>query len=204
MHLKRILCAGLCAALCAALAGCSGTAESSSAAESSAVSAVSSEPEAESSRFVPAPDLIPSTPEAGSSLAPDSFEALFSQNPIDKKYDEDYSYASSFSMMQQACDDAARNWKNMVDTAYRAALKALPDEEKNALTQEQDDWLSETENRIDVIRQESGDDNEGILSAAKEIVLVYRDRAMELCRLKFEADGTLPEFPDAEALDPAG
>lgn len=202
-NLRKYLCAGLCLALAATMAACSGETEktpSSSQAESSAVSVVSSEPEPESSRFVPAPDLIPSTPEA-SGVESDGFEDEFSQNPIDKKYDEDYSYATSFFMMQQACDEAAGQWEAMVDTAYNAALKAAPEEKRDALRQEQQQWQAELSNRIKNIRAEAGESNEGILTAAKQIVLVYRDRAKELCRIKYEADGELPPFPgEGEAV----
>lgn len=196
-NLKKYLCAGLCLALAAAMAGCSGETEktpSSSLPESSAVSAASSEPEAESSRFVPAPDLIPSTPDA-SGAETGGFEEEFSQNPIDKKYDEDYSYATSFSMMRQACDEAAKRWETMVETAYNAAMEATPEEERYLVRQEQEQWRLELDDRIDTIRAEAGEDNEGILTAAKQIVLLYRDRAMALCRIKYDADGELPEFP---------
>lgn len=204
-NLRKYLCAGLCLAFAAAMAACSGETKtpSSSQSESSAASTIFSEPEAESSRFVPALDLIPSTPDASGAEA-DSFEAEFSQNPIDKKYDEDYSYATSFSMMRQACDEAAKQWRDMVETAYNAAMEAIPEEERYLVRQEQEQWQLELDDRIDTIRAEAGEDNESILTAAKQIVLLYRERAMELCRIKYETDGSLPEFPSSDSADPVG
>jgi len=204
-NLKKYLCAGLCLALAAFMAACSGETEktpsssqaSSGQPESSAVSSAPSEPEAESSRFVPAPDLIPSTPESSGAEA-DGFDGEFSQNPIDKQYDEAYSHATSFSMMRQACDEAAKQWKAMVDVAYNAAMGAIPEEDQSALRQEQEQWSAGLNSRIETVRAEAGDDNEGILTASKQIVLIYRDRAMALCRVKYEADGELPEFPGEE------
>ncbi|WP_369298522.1 hypothetical protein [uncultured Neglectibacter sp.] len=155
-------------------------------------SAVSATPEPESSHFVPAPDLI-STP---SGIEEGTFEYAFSQNPIDKKYDADYSLASSLSMMRQACNQAARNWKNMVDVAYAAALEVTPEDDQSALVQQQTEWEMDLDSRIEEIREEAGDSNEGILTSARQVVLLYRDRAMTLCRIKYEADGALPDFPD--------
>ncbi len=192
---QKLLCAWLCLALAVFLAACDGKTEtpsSSSLPESSAASSEPSVPEPESSRFVPADDLIPSS----AATEEDPFLLAFSQNPIDKQYDKDYSLATSFSMMRQTCDEAARRWKNMADIAYQAALQAAPEEDRAALEQEQDEWLNELDGRIESIRSEAGDSNEGILSSAKQVVLLYRERAMALCRVKYEADGSLPEFPD--------
>ena len=185
-------------ALCLAfsMAACEETEETSTSVPEESSEIVSSEPVSEpeeSSHFVPAPDLI-STPD---NVEEGSFEDLFSQNPIDKKYDSDYSLAMSFSMLRQACDVAARNWKNMVDAAYQAAMEAIPESEQSTLKQEQNEWEMSLDAQIDAIREEAGeDDTNGVLSAAKQVVLLYRERAKELCRIKFEADGTMPEFID--------
>ncbi len=201
--LKRTLCAclGLCTALC--LTACEKQEEpapSSSVPVSSAPSEASSQPEAESSRFVPAPDLIPSSSSVGET---DPFEEEFSQNPIDKKYDADYSLASSFSMMRQACDEAAGRWESMVETAFTGAMEVLPEEEQSALLEAQDKWRVKAADDIAAIRKENGDSNEGILTSSKQIVLLYRERAKELCRIKYDADGALPIFPDPDEPTPA-
>lgn len=196
--LKKLLCAGLCLALTAGLAACEKEEEpsssSSSQPESSAVSPAPSEPEPESSRFVPAPDLIPNS----GVEEDDPFELVFSQNPIDKKYDADYSVASSFSLMHRACDDAADAWKRMVKTAFQSALEVTAESDREALRAEQNDWEEELSDRLRAIREDAGDGNEGILTAARETVLVYRDRVKALCRIKFEGDGSLPDFPDPD------
>lgn len=191
--LKKFLLLALCPALLFGLAACTGGPEQvSSDLPESSLAPVSSEPPAESAWFVPAKDLIPDSPEEGA----EGFEADFSQNPIDKAYDESYAQAMSFSAMRQACDEAAQRWRDMVDLSYDAALELLSGEEREALRDEQSLWLSEIEGRVKKIWEEAGDHNEGILNASKEIVLTYRQRAMELCRVKYEQDGTLPDFPE--------
>lgn len=190
--LKRALLLALCPVLLSGLFACSGEKEpESSGLPESSLAPISSEPPVESTWFVPAKDLIPDSPEEGTQ----GFEADFSQNPIDKAYDESYAQAMSFSAMRQACDEAAQRWRDMVDLSYDAALALLSGEERESLRDEQSLWLSEIEGRVATIREEAGDHNEGILNASKEIVLTYRQRAMELCRVKYEQDGTLPDFP---------
>lgn len=156
------------------------------------------ESEPESSWFVPADDLIPSAPQEGEA---EGFEAAFSQNPIDKAYDQAYELASSFSMMRQACDEAAGNWLDMVDISYDAALAVLSGDERKALQEEQDVWKDEVNDQIATLREENGDSNTGILSSGRAIVLLYRQRAMELCKIKYDIDGELPSFPgEGEAV----
>ena len=187
----------LALALCLCLTGCKETEEVSTSVPEESSELVSSEPESEpeeSSHFVPAPDLI-STP---GDIEEGSFEDLFSQNPIDKKYDKDYSLAMSFSTLRQACDTAARNWRNMVDAAYQAALEVTEEKEQGALMQAQTEWEMALDGEIDRIREEADDSNDGIIAAAKEVVLLYRERAKELCKIKFDIDGTLPAFIDPE------
>ena len=151
----------------------------------------------------PFPHIIPPDPETASKIErePDSFEARFSQNPIDKAYDEEYRQAMSFSMIRQACDTAARRWKAMVEASYNQALAVTTDTGKIAkLKEEQANWEEICENRVQIIREEAPEPNEGLLTAAREIVLLYRDRATELCRVYFDATGELPEFPAEEAV----
>lgn len=204
---KKYLLTALCLALTLSLAGCAGDeVESSSLPESSdtsTVSEVSSAAEEESSTFVPADDLI-STASSVTEGVTEGFDYEFSQNPIDKQYDKDYSLAASFSMMRQACGDAVKRWDTMIGIAYDAALAALPESERPALMEEQDKWLSDLSIRLDNIHKNTAEDNESILAAEKEIVLPYRSRAMQLCKIKYDIDGSLPDFPSGEDLQPAG
>lgn len=188
--------AALCCALALSMAACS-NAEPSSEVSSQVSSAPSSAVESsqpESSQFVPPDDLIPTEsvkPEA------EDFETVFSQNPIDQQYDKDYGQAASFSMMRQACNTAAKSWENMIDVAYRAAMDAVSEEERAKLQEEQDLWADELDGKIEEIRAAAGDDNEGVLDSARQIVLLYRERAKELCKLKYDVDGELPAFETA-------
>ena len=199
--IRLLACAGLCAAMVFSLAACADT-ENSSLVSSQAPSTpsssapVSSAPE--SSEFVPAEDLIPSEePTSGT----EDFETAFSQNPIDQKYDDDYAIASSFSMMRQACDTAAKSWKNMIDTAFRAAMDNLSGEERTKLQDEQDLWAEELDGKIEQIRAEAPDTNEGVLDSSRQVVLLYRERAKALCKVVYDSTGELPAFESAPADD---
>lgn len=190
---KRWLSAALCAAMILNLAACEQK-ETPSGVSSQVPAPSSSAPESsapESSEFVPSEDLIPS--EAPSSGAED-FQTAFSQNPIDKQYDDDYAVASSFSMMREACDTAAKSWKNMIDTAFRAALDTLTGDDRTALQDEQNQWADELDQKVEQLRADAGDTNDGILESSRQIVLLYRERAMELCKVVYDATGELPAF----------
>ena len=133
--MKRILCTVLAGLLCLSLlAGCQ-----QNPPEPAPTPVPSAAPTAEPTLepaptpiptpFVPAEDLIPTPTPAPESTepAPDDggFEEAFSQNPIDKAYDEDYRRAMSFSMMRQACDTAARRWREMADIAYEVTAEDI-------------------------------------------------------------------------------
>lgn len=205
-NLKKYLFAALCLTAAISLAACGSETdditESSSQVESSAVSAVSSQPEV-SSTFIPADDLISTAPEVTDG-ATEGFEYEFSQNIIDKQYDEDYSMATSYSMMRQACGDATDRWENMIEIAYAAAVEATPEDEQHTVIEQHQQWLAELDDKLDEIHKNAGDDNEGILTAEKEIVLLYREHAKELCKIKYDIDGTLPDFPTDEEMTPLG
>lgn len=190
------------AAMICAMAACEteqvSSLESSSQPSSAPSSSMAESSAPESSEFVPAEDLIPS--EAPVSGAED-FQALFSQNPIDKQYDADYEVAASFAMMRQACDTAAKSWKNMIDVAYQSALEAASGEQRTRLQEEQSEWAQSIDEEIEQLRADAGDTNEGILESSRQIVLLYRQRAMELCRVKYDIDGELPPFESAPEDD---
>ncbi len=205
--MKPLLCALLALSLCLGLGACQEQpkpAPSSSSSEAEATPtptpAPTPTPEPASSIFIPAPDLISLDPETQTKIyqEPDSFEAQFSQNPIDKQYDEDYSRASSFSMILMACDDAARRWKTMTESAYQACLTVLEQAEQAALREQQAQRQLDLEAAVQVLRQGDDGTNESKVSIARQTVLLYRDWAKALCETYFNAAGKLPEFPDSE------
>ena len=199
---KALACAALCAGLVLSMAACENT-ENSSLVSSEAPSAPSSSAPAssmpESSESAPSSDG-PVSSESPSTGAED-FEAAFSQNPIDQKFDDDYSVASSFTMMRKACDTAAKSWKNMIDTSYREALETVSGEERTKLQEEQDQWADELDGKIEQLRADAGDSDEGVLESSRQIVQLYRERAMALCKAVYEATGELPAFETAPADD---
>lgn len=194
---KKSFCVGLCLALSASLAACSqeeDAASGSSLPSTPTPSAVSSTLESEgpeSSQFIPSEDLIPSQPaEEGE----EAFHELFSQNPIDQKYNADYAAAVSFSMMRQACDEAAESWKAMALTAYQKAASTVSGDELSQLQSRQDLWERETEQQVSKLREDAGSDPGAMLNAARQIVLLYRGRAEELSKIVYSATGGLPSF----------
>ncbi len=68
------------------------------------------------------------------------------------------------------------------------------------------DWDANLDGEIEKIRAEAEErgTNEASLSAAKEIVLLYRRRVMALCEVKFEAGGALPAFPEGDEVSAVG
>lgn len=192
--LKKAVCLVLCLILLSGLWACEEEKElPSSSTPVSTPAPVSSAPEPASSSawFSPSQDLLPSAPPEGST----GFEAEFSQNPIDREYDRAYGEALSASMMRQACDEAAASWKGMVETAYQSLLPLLSEDEQAKLLQEQDSWDHSAAEELKSIQEEAGEGTEGALKAAQQTVLFYRQRAMELCKLKYDIDGELPPFP---------
>lgn len=193
--MKRILACLLCLALCLALAACQDQEEPSPSQEESSASAAPTQepaPTPSPTPFVPAADLIPAE-----TAEPGTFAYAFSQNPIDKLYDAEYALATSARMMQAACENAAANWQQMVEDSYAAALSAVSASQTASLREEQAAWLQSAEAReITAAANLDPDDDEAILSAAKERVLLYRGRAKELCQLVYDATGSLPDFPD--------
>ncbi len=144
----------------------------------------------------PAPTATP-TPEPESSLPVGDFDTEFEENPIDQQYQESLSLATSYTIMQQACDQAAANWKRMIDVAYDTAQRALSGEDLEQVQAEQEQWEAELDGKVDALRALSGDSPDSAITTAQEIVGLYRQRARELCQACYQVTGQMPDFEAA-------
>lgn len=158
--------------------------------------ASSSQPESQESQASEPVSSEISTPDNS-----EGFEALFSQNPIDLKFDSDMAIASTENRMIQACDAAAKSWQDMIDTSYRAALEAADGEKQAVLQAEQVQWADNLDAEIAKLQEATDDTQAGALETAQQIVQIYRDRVKELCKSVFDDTGSLPEFPVASEDD---
>ena len=142
----------------------------------------------------PAPTATPApTQEPVSSQPAGDFDALFAENPIYDRLEEDLLDASSTTRIQQAYDNAIRLWQQLIDTAYSDSQQVCPAEEAAQIQQEQEAWESSLDGEIETIRQDYSAEP---LSAYPVILELYRQRAEDLCRAVYNAIGELPAFPD--------
>ena len=150
----------------------------------------------------PTPTASPTpTPEAEEPLAseaePGSFDALFAENPLYDKLEEDLLLASSSTLIQQAYSNAVSLWQEAISLALKATQEVCPQDQAQKIAQEQAEWEAGLEGETEAIRQEYEGD---ALSSYPVILELYRSRAEELYRAAYEASGEMPPFPDVEAV----
>ena len=185
----------------------------SSREESSAVSSENSKPESSSQASSEAPsssEAAPSTPQkptvtdddssAGTEYLPsietgsENFQKAFAGNAIDSQFELEYSRSTSATLMVQACNDAAQRWKNMIDVAYQSVLDLSDDGQRESVKETQDQWAAVLDQKLQEIRDDAGDGADAPLEIARGAMLLYRERAAELCSIQYANDGTLPSF----------
>lgn len=121
------------------------------------------------------------------------FDRRFAENPIDGPFQFNYLLCSSTASMAAVCEETAGQWKNVIDTAYRAAMALADDAGRQTLKAEQDRWAAGLEDSLAAIESGPGDEFEKPLEALQ----LYRQRAAELCKAKYDLDGELPPFEGA-------
>lgn len=121
------------------------------------------------------------------------FDRRFAENPIDGPFQFNYLLCSSTASMAAVCEETAGQWKNVIDTAYRAAMALADDAGRQTLKAEQDRWAAGLEDRLAAIESGPSDEFEKPLEALQ----LYRQRAAELCKAKYDLDGELPPFEGA-------
>ncbi len=188
----------LCALLCAC-AGTSQTSESPSTSPSPSPSMTGApeptpRPESESS---PEEEAGVSENHSGMLPAPEvgsrEFVEEFLLNPIDAQFEEGMSLASSVAEMLEVCTDVSEKWNAQIDSMYTQLVAEDADPEvAERITESQAKWLSEQEDALAEIR-EAVDENDSMspLSAAENVMLYYRARAIELCAEFYAQTGSL-------------
>ncbi len=127
-------------------------------------------------------------PEVGSN----AFAVEFIGNPIDKKYDLDMEDASSNSAMSAACSEAAKSWKAQIDAAYMQIIDSADAGTVEKVKAEQESWIDAQNDSLQEIRNSvDEEDAMAAVTVAREIMLYYRSRAIELCAVLYEIDGQL-------------
>lgn len=202
----KLLAVGLCAALLAFSAGCSflNTQQEGSSSTVSASAGEATPTPTPSPTPTPTPSPSPSpTPEVSPdpSVKPSGeFEEIFKENPIDRQLEDDLAYASSNASLQEAYDNAARRWEQLIDNALAAGEENFTGDQLAAFQEEQTAWEDGLDAAVEEIRAGNGDDP---LAAAKQVVEYYRARAKDLCQQIYEATAKMPEFPSVDT-EPLG
>lgn len=127
-------------------------------------------------------------PEIGSA----AFVQEFMQNPIDAKYDEDMDYASSGADMIDACSTAMESWKKQIDSVYMQILNGENKEKAEEVKKAQEEWINNQNDQLRQIRENiDTEDAMAAVTAAENIMLYYRSRAIDLCAVLFELEGQI-------------
>lgn len=211
----RLLCAVCCAAMLLTTTACSGgnTNTSSATAEATPAPEITPAPEATAApeeEPTPAPEGDTSSetgenrhtstlpvPETGS----EEFRAAFKNNPIDTQYADDMETAGSVASMITACNTASDSWKEQIDSVYTQILEHGDDKTVETVKEEQSHWVNEQSTALQDIRDSVSENDplaaitvaESIaaITVAESIMVYYRTRAIDLCAVLYDINGTL-------------
>lgn len=207
-NMLRVLCAVCCAAMLLTMTACTGgnTNTSSANAEVTPAPEITPAPEATAApetEVTPAPEgdtssesgtdeshhtsVLP-VPETGS----EAFRAEFENNPIDAQYAADLETAGSVAGMITACNTASDSWKEQIDSVYKQILERGDDKTIETVKEEQSHWVNEQSTALQDIRDSvKEDDPLAAITVAESIMVYYRTRAIDLCAVLYDIDGTL-------------
>ena len=213
----RLLCAVCCAAMLLTMTACSGgnTNTSSATAEATPAPEITPAPEATAApeeEPTPAPEgntssetdenrhtstlpvpetgahILTALPERGS----EEFRAAFENNPIDTQYADDMETAGSVAGMITACNTASDSWKEQIDSVYTQILECGDDKTVETVKEEQSHWVNEQSTALQDIRDSvSENDPLAAITVAESIMVYYRTRAIDLCAVLYDINGTL-------------
>jgi len=150
-------------------------------------------PEIEDAVPTPAPEDVTHysslpAPEVGS----DAFVQEFMTNPIDAQYDEDMDNAASGSAMIDACNAAVESWKKQIDSVYMHILNSADEEKAKEVKKAQEEWINDQNDHLREIRENvDQEDAMAAVTAAENIMLYYRSRAIDLCAVVYELEGQI-------------
>lgn len=150
-------------------------------------------PETEEAVPTPAPEDITHysslpAPETGS----DAFVQEFMTNPIDAQYDEEMDLAASGADMIDACNNAIESWKKQIDSVYMHILNSADEEKAAEIKNSQEEWINRQNDQLREIRDNvDTEDAMAAVTAAENIMLYYRSRAIDLCAVLYELEGQI-------------
>lgn len=124
----------------------------------------------------------------------EQFQKAFAGNAIDSQFELEYSTSTSLTLMSQACNHAAERWKLMIDIVYQEVLELAGEDDRNSIKSAQEEWAAGVGGRLQEIRDAAQEASGGALEAARSTMLLYRERAVQLCELQYSLNGTLPDF----------
>lgn len=188
----RLLCAVCCAAMLLTTTACSGGDKNTSSATAEATPAPEITPAPEATA---APEEEPTpAPEGNTSseTGSEEFRAAFENNPIDTQYADDMETAGSVAGMITACNTASDSWKEQIDSVYTQILEYGDDKTVETVKEEQSHWVNEQSTALQDIRDSvSEDDPLRAITVAESIMVYYRTRAIDLCAVLYDINGTL-------------
>ena len=205
MKNKRKLClAAAFAVAVTAFAGCgmlkggessvpaSSLGESSQAASSQPASSAQSEPASSGVHVVTPNEPAESQPGPVIDIETDSkeFNALFKENPIDKKYIEESNKAFSNVEMVQLSNKYAGIWEKEVTSVYNKVVKLASGDALSKIKAEQTAWVNGKTEAIKKIGDEAqaGGGTMAQVNTASGIMDYYRSRAAQLYRQLYSYD----------------
>ena len=169
-------------------------AEATAAAEPTAAPTAEPTPAPEDEALpTPAPENVTHysslpAPETGS----DAFVEEFMTNPIDAQYDADMDDAASGSAMIDACNTAMESWKKQIDSVYMQILNTADEKKAAEVKKAQEEWVNNQNDQLREIRENiDEEDAMAAVTAAENIMLYYRSRAIDLCVILYEIDGQI-------------
>ena len=119
---------------------------------------------------------------------------------IDRQLEDDLAYASSNASIQEAYDNAARRWEQLIENAVAAGEENFTGDQLTTFQKEQTAWEDGLDAAVEEIRADNTDDP---MAAAQQVVEYYRTRAKDLCQQVYQATAKMPEFPSVDT-EPLG
>ena len=107
------------------------------------------------------------------------FDQKFAQNPLDTQYAAQMENASSTGQMIGVNSQFIELWKTEVDAAYKARLEKAPENQKDSIRTQQEEWVSGTGSAMEGFSS-GKEGSAGQLETSGQILLYYRERAAEL------------------------
>ena len=178
----RLLCAVCCAAMLLTMTACSGGNKNTSSATAEATPAPEITPAPEATA---APEEEPTPAPEGNTSSETGENRHTSTLPVPET-------AGSVAGMITACNTASDSWKEQIDSVYTQILEYGDDKTIETVKEEQSHWVNEQSTALQDIRDSvSENDPLAAITVAESIMVYYRTRAIDLCAVLYDINGTL-------------